>query len=113
MKWINLTNSEQLAELDNSSFVNPSIIFKHSYRCFTSVLAKRRFEETLKKFTNSYSIYLLDVVSHRQISNIIAEKYNITHESPQVLVIQNSRCIYHKSHEQIDGHKLKEYAVNS
>ena len=52
--------------------------------------------------------YYLDLIAHRDISNKIAQQWNIEHESPQVLVIENGKCTYHNSHMGIDYNELME-----
>ena len=41
--------------------------------------------------------YYLDLLNHREVSNTIAEKYQVHHESPQILVIKNKECVYAES----------------
>ena len=41
--------------------------------------------------------YYLDLLNHREVSNTIAEKYHVHHESPQILVIKNKECVYAES----------------
>jgi bacillithiol system protein YtxJ len=45
--------------------------------------------------------YYLDLLAHRSISNAIAEKWNVPHESPQVLLIRNGSCVFDTSHSGI------------
>ena len=48
--------------------------------------------------TSSREPYYLDLINYRDISNAIAEKYGIEHQSPQVLIVSGSKCIYDNSH---------------
>lgn len=43
----------------------------------------------------------LDLLTYRPISNALAERYQIQHESPQVLVIAGGKLIWHGSHIEI------------
>ena len=43
-------------------------------------------------------IYYLDLLSYRDVSNLIAEQFGVPHQSPQLLVIKNGDCIYNNSH---------------
>jgi bacillithiol system protein YtxJ len=45
--------------------------------------------------------YYLDLIAHRDISNLIAQQYGVEHQSPQVLVILNGKCVYNESHNNI------------
>ena len=45
--------------------------------------------------------YFLNVLENRSISDAVAEKFNVQHESPQILLLKNGKCIYHNSHSGI------------
>ena len=40
----------------------------------------------------------LDLLAHRNISNAIAEKLQVHHESPQAIILRNREVIYEESH---------------
>ena len=61
-------------------------------------MAKARIEKEMRA---EDEFYLLDLLSHRDISNTIAQDLQVTHESPQVLVIKDGICVYHASHSAI------------
>ena len=52
--------------------------------------------------------YFLDLISYREISNGIAHEFDVEHESPQVLIIENGKSIYNRSHMGIDYRQIKE-----
>jgi bacillithiol system protein YtxJ len=45
----------------------------------------------------------LDLLAHRSISNKVAEHYDVVHQSPQLLLIKNGKCVYNKTHEEISS----------
>jgi bacillithiol system protein YtxJ len=96
MNWINLQTEEQLTSLKEQSFNNPLIIFKHSTRCSISSVAKNRLEKAIPPQDTSF--YLLDLLQFRGLSNKIASEFDVWHESPQILVIKDGKCIYDESH---------------
>ena len=96
MNWIPLNSVEQLDLIHEASFVKPQVIFKHSTTCSISNMAFARFERSAAPDTIDF--YYLDLLSFRAISNSIAEKFKVHHESPQVLVIINGECTYDESH---------------
>ncbi len=106
MNWIQLTNTEAIKNLNEESIKNPEksfVIFKHSTRCSTSLMALRMFESGWEK---SIPAYFINVVQSRPVSNEVANQYRVSHESPQVLVIKNGRCIYDVSHSSIDPYDV-------
>ena len=58
-----------------------------------------RFEST--QDSASLSVYLLDLLNYRDLSNQIADDFNVNHESPQLLVIKDGECYKHSSHTSI------------
>jgi bacillithiol system protein YtxJ len=104
MSWIDLQQVEQLNEIERASFERTQVIFKHSTRCSISTMAKSRLDK--EAFPASADFYYLDLIAHRNISNEIADKFKVWHESPQVLVIKNGDCIYDESHMGINWQGL-------
>jgi bacillithiol system protein YtxJ len=51
--------------------------------------------------------YFLDLLEHRNVSNEIANRYNVIHQSPQVIIIKDGKAVYDASHERIDAGKLE------
>ena len=86
MNWIPLTNLEQLESIGDAE--GYSVIFKHSTRCSVSLMAKKRFEHDWDAIPAATSVYFLDLISNREISNTIAQKFSVHHESPQLLLIK-------------------------
>ena len=98
VNWIQLTDINQLQEIKNDEV--PSIIFKHSTRCSISSMALRNFESDFN--IDDVNVYYLDLIAHRNISNKIADLFNVYHQSPQALVIKNGQSIYDASHGDIN-----------
>lgn len=105
MNWKTLENEAQLNELTEFSFKKPQAIFKHSTRCSISSMAKSRVG---KSFTESIDFHYFDLIANRSLSNLIAEKFDVHHESPQILLIKNGECIYDESHNGINVEELEE-----
>jgi bacillithiol system protein YtxJ len=99
MAWINLDHIDLLETIRQDSFVQPIVLFKHSTRCSISDMALGRVNRSV--FPETTKFYLLDLLQHRDISNAIAEKFSVHHESPQVLVIKNGECHYSETHQGI------------
>ncbi|MFT4032849.1 MAG: bacillithiol system redox-active protein YtxJ [Siphonobacter sp.] len=97
MNWQALSELTQLEEIRKESFDQPVLIYKHSVTCSISSTAKARLERQWNDST-PIKAYYLDLLSYRSISNAIAQEFGVEHESPQVLLIQNGKCVYHESH---------------
>lgn len=111
MNWIPLTNEEQLANIKEKSTTVPQVIFKHSSRCSVSSMVLSRLERS--DTPESVDFHFLDLISYRNISNKIAEEFNVHHESPQVLLISKGECVYDESHMGISMDALAEEAAKN
>jgi len=62
------------------------------------MMAKRRFEMDMDKLPADIHLYFLDLIRYREISNQIAQDFQVYHESPQMLLIKDGECILDQSH---------------
>ncbi len=102
--WLPLSYLGQLDEIIAFSHQKPVVIFKHSTRCSISRFALKQFE---KEFDFVVDSYFLDLLEHRDISNEIATRFNVQHQSPQLLLIKDGKSVYDVSHDAIDASVLK------
>ena len=109
MNWIEITNEAQLIEVRDLSKVKPQVIFKHSTRCSISSMAKNRLEKGTAP--ENIDFYYLDLIKHRSISQKIAEDFDVSHESPQILLIKNGACTYDESHSGISMNDIIEQSI--
>lgn len=105
--WIPLTNLGQLNEIMTVSETKPVLIFKHSTRCSVSRMALKQFENEFD-LKDSVDAYFLDLLEYRNISNEIAQRFQVEHQSPQLILIKGGKAMYNVSHSAIDAVELKE-----
>ena len=105
MDWNPLTDLQQLKDVVEESKESPVLIFKHSTRCSISRFALKQFENEFN-LGGKIKPYFLDLLEHRDISNEIALRFNVQHQSPQLLLIKNGVCIYNASHQDIEADRL-------
>lgn len=106
MNWIHLTDIATIDQIIKDSFDKPQVIFKHSTRCSISSMALNRLER--EEAPANANFYYLDLLSYRNISNAIANQFNVYHESPQILIIRNGECTYDESHQGINMSEIAE-----
>jgi bacillithiol system protein YtxJ len=106
INWIELTDLGQLNEIMDLSHEQPVVIFKHSTRCSISRMALKQFENEFD-LEGSITPYFLDLLNHRDISQEIATRFDVYHQSPQLLLIKEGKSIYDASHSDIDAVELK------
>lgn len=96
--WKTLASMEDLHTAIEESKTKRVAIFKHSTRCSISSMVLSKFERAVAKSDKDVSYYFLDLIAHRDISNAIAEKLDVDHQSPQLLVLENGVVVEHASH---------------
>jgi bacillithiol system protein YtxJ len=109
MNWNILNDYNQVENLVEASHLKPQVIFKHSTRCSISVMAKSRLERS--EFPEQIQFHYLDLLQYRDISNKIAEQFDVHHQSPQILLIKNGECIFEETHSAISMDEIVEQAM--
>ena len=98
MSWKVIDSLDHLDQIVDLSKNKNIVLFKHSTRCSISTIAKMRLEEEWNISKDDFEKYYLDLIRYRNISNEISERFQVHHESPQILVIRNGEAIYDVSH---------------
>jgi len=98
MDWIEIKSVEELHQALAKSEKQPIALFKHSTRCSVSFMAKKTVEQS---WDLDIPAYYLDLIAHRDVSNAIAKKLSIPHQSPQMIVVKDGQAIYDASHGSI------------
>lgn len=107
VEWRKVTDMGQLNEMTELSFEKPVLIFKHSTRCSISRFALKQFENDYDFSIEELQPYFLDLLEYRSISNEIAERFGVFHQSPQILIIKDGKSIYDESHDSISVSGVK------
>ena len=108
MPWIALTEVSQLDAIKENSKGKTQLIFKDSTRCGISKMVIRQFEATYE-FDDQVDAFYLDLLNYRSISQEIAERFQVMHQSPQLVVIKNGVVVHHASHHDIRTENLAPY----
>lgn len=105
INWNELTDLGQLNEIIAASNEKPVAIFKHSTRCSVSRMALKQFENEFNS-SDKVTPYFLDLIAYRDISNEIASRFGVTHQSPQLILIKEGKAVYNVSHSDINAEEL-------
>ncbi|HZW78566.1 MAG TPA: bacillithiol system redox-active protein YtxJ [Flavobacteriaceae bacterium] len=104
--WHIISDERMLDEIIEESEKVPVLIFKHSTRCGISRAVLKIFERNYKLNEDQLKLYFLDLLQYRDISNRIASRFGVQHESPQILIIKGGKSIYDTSHHSIDADEV-------
>ena len=91
---------DSLVDLDEAvrrSHAHPIVIFKHSATCGVSAFALEEVEE-LTALEPEVEVVVVSVQFGSIVSNEIAKRFGLRHESPQVLVVHQGVLVWHASH---------------
>ena len=99
--WKKLESEKDLDSAVERSNQQKVLIFKHSTRCFISKTMLKSFERQMENSDKDYVYYFLDLLAHRNISNEIESRFDVVHQSPQLIVLENGKATYNSSHQNI------------
>ena len=96
----------QIKELDEAladSSERTVLLFKHSLTCPISTRAYNEFISYLEKADPEVSYHLITVQSARAISNEIASRLGVRHETPQAILVRDGREVWNASHFDVNA----------
>ena len=106
LPWRRLQSLDQLTAINKASNNKTQVIFKHSTRCGISKMVLRQFEDSFALTETDLDLYYLDLLNNRDISNEISAKFQVMHQSPQLLVLKKGKVVHHASHHDIQAADL-------
>jgi len=109
LPWKQLVSMEQLDSIITESKTTPVAIFKHSTRCGISRMVIRQFESMYSIDTDKMSLYYLDLLAYRNLSDEVGIKFQVLHQSPQLIVIKDGVAVAHASHQAIRAGELHDF----
>ena len=77
-------------------------IYKHSTVCSISAAAA----SVVRRYAWAAPLYWVNVIEQRPLSNWVAERYGVRHESPQLLKITNGEAVVAWSHFEITADSI-------
>jgi bacillithiol system protein YtxJ len=104
-----LTPIHGIDELDRvlvESRQRPLVLFKHSYSCGVSAEALDDLLAHLAEKQGNARYAMVTVQTHREVSNAIAAKLGVRHETPQALLVQDGRVVWSASHFRVNADAL-------
>lgn len=103
--WKTLESIEDLDQALKRSNDKPVVLFKHSVTCGTSAFAKSRISELA--LSEDFDFYYLDLLAHRDVSNEIAGRLKVIHQSPQIIIVKDGKSVFDRSHHAISAEEVE------
>ena len=117
-----LTNVQRIDELDEliaESEKQPLLLFKHSRSCGISAEALDELIEHLNSASPSSTTSdqppryaVITVQTHRDVSNAVAARLGVRHETPQAIIVRGGRAVWSASHFRVNAASI-EQALNA
>ncbi len=107
--WQHLREISQLDKIVQDSKAKPVAIYKHSTTCGISRMVLRQIESTYNLDASQMDIYYLDLKAYREVSNEVAIRFQVIHQSPQMIVVKNGTAVYADSHGGVNVPALHQY----
>jgi bacillithiol system protein YtxJ len=82
------------------------LLFKHSPRCGVSRWAHEAMEE-VEQLHPAVPVVIVDVVHARPLSQEVAARTGVAHQSPQLLLLERGRAAWHLSHGAISSEAVR------
>ena len=104
-----LTPLHHVDDLDRAlveSQNRPVLLFKHSYSCGVSAEALDELIAHLGDTPHDAHYAMVTVQTHREVSNAIAARLGIRHETPQALLVRDGRVVWSASHFRVNAASL-------
>ena len=104
-----LRDAAHLDELLALSDQGPVLLFKHSESCGTSFEALDELVTHMAERTRSAAHYaMLTVQDHRELSQAVATRLGVRHETPQAILVSEGRAVWSASHFRVNAKAIEE-----
>ncbi|WP_138430478.1 bacillithiol system redox-active protein YtxJ [Fodinibius saliphilus] len=100
--WNSISEQGDFRTILEMSRDRAQLIYKHSHLCSVCFMSKGSLEKAATEILDFADMHFLNVVRNRSASDYIASELDIRHESPQVIIIDNKKVVWHASHGSID-----------
>lgn len=81
-----------------------TVLYKHSPSCSLCAWSIREVQQFAER--HGVDVHLIDVFAHRPLAQAIETHFNVRHESPQVLIIEDGSVRWHASHRAVTAERL-------
>jgi bacillithiol system protein YtxJ len=106
-----LTPLHKLAQLDEllaESQTRPLLLFKHSYTCGISAEALDEIVDHLNNRALDARYAMVTVQTDREVSNAVATRLGVRHQTPQAIVVKDGRAVWTASHFHVNATEIRQ-----
>lgn len=104
----NYKSKDDFEKILEASHTKPVFLLKHSTICGVSKIALNEFEKFIEIEPDAH-YWIVLVREDRPLSLDIAERTQITHQSPQIILFYKGKSVWNCSHFDIKTENLKKF----
>jgi len=84
----------------------PVLLFKHSRHCGVSCEALDELQSHIEGAGGDVSYKMITVQTHRPVSDAVAQRLGLRHETPQAILLRDGQIVWNASHFRITATHL-------
>ncbi len=105
-----LTPLQHVDDLDTllaESEHRPLLLFKHSFTCGSSAEALDELLDHLNQDAREARYAMVIVQTHRHLSNEVASRLGVRHQTPQAILVRGGRAVWSASHFRVNAGEIR------
>lgn len=108
-----LTDLSALEAAIAESSDRPVLLFKHSRYCGVSAEALDELQSHIDGAPAHVAYRMITVQTHRPISDAVAQRLGLRHETPQAILLRDGKIVWNASHFRITASQLNQVLNSS
>jgi thioredoxin 1 len=101
-----LTDISEIEAAIAESNDRPVLLFKHSRYCGVSAEALDELQSHIDKAPSDVAYRVITVQTHRPVSDAVAKRLGLRHETPQAILLRDGKIVWNASHFRITASQL-------
>jgi bacillithiol system protein YtxJ len=109
MKLTPLADVQALDAAIAESLQRPVLLFKHSRYCGVSCEALDELQSHIEsRLEGDVAYKMITVQTHRPVSDAVAQRLGLRHETPQAILLRDGKVVWNASHFRITANQLNQ-----
>ncbi|HET7694740.1 MAG TPA: bacillithiol system redox-active protein YtxJ [Vicinamibacterales bacterium] len=112
LRWMSrlvpLTDLPALDAAILESNERPVLLFKHSRYCGVSAEALDELQSHIDNAPSDIAYRMITVQTHRPLSDAVAQRLGLRHETPQAILLRDGKIVWNASHFRITANQLNQ-----
>lgn len=106
-----LNDAQALDAAIAESSDRPVLLFKHSRHCGVSCEALDELHSHIEGAPGDVAYKMITVQTHRPLSDAVAQRLGLRHETPQAILLRDGKIVWNASHFRITATQLDQALI--